>query len=202
MKVLIYIFNGYSKNTDWHEIAIEYLVLNILPMHMVLSICGVRILLISDTAKYMKSHLGRYSLCTFTPKPFEYLSAGDMELPHDFHPLPTVIVDGTRQVWPPQVTSAHEVLKNIYAHAVRISHQEEVDALQTAFHIDAISSNAIPLLSSIEQEVRGGSLAIPLEWLHQSARVMGNLVAGLRNQACLGEERFAATFLYCVFKLI
>ena len=118
-----------------------------------------------------------------------------MELPHDFYPLPTVVLEGTRQVWPPQVTSAYEVLKNIYSHAVRLSHQEEVDALQTAFHIDAITSNAVPLLSAIEQEVTGGSVAIPLEWLHQSAQLLGRLVVSLRNQASLGEERSVVTYL-------
>lgn len=126
---------------------------------------------------------------------FESFTTKKMELPHDFYPLPTVMVEGTRQVWPPQVTSAYEVLKNIYFHAVRISCQEEVDVLQTAFHIDAITSNAIPILSAVEQEVTSGSLAIPLEWLHQSAFLLGRLVVALQNKACLGEERLAVIFL-------
>jgi hypothetical protein len=59
------------------------------------------------------------------------------------------------QPWPANVQNAHEVLTNIYKHAITILYQDS-DPLQITFYTDLITSDAIPMLSVME-EVSGAA---------------------------------------------
>ena len=71
---------------------------------------------------------------------------------------------------------AHAALATIYRHAVRTLHQEEVDPLQLAFHLNNIQSDAVPLLQVIENSTTELG-----DWLAKAATQFGHLFCALSS---------------------
>lgn len=68
--------------------------------------------------------------------------------------------------WSPNLRAAHEVISNIYSHAVRVLNQEDTDPLCVAFHIDTIVSDAFPLLIALKEESESNpDQFLPADWL-------------------------------------
>ncbi len=72
---------------------------------------------------------------------------------------------------------------------MQVLRQEDSDTIRAAFHIDAITSDAIPILSALEREVETQNIILPINWIHKSAHLLGNLVNALRIHAQIGETR-------------
>jgi len=91
----------------------------------------------------------------------------------DFPRLPDSILQPQLS---PNTQAAHQILKDIYKHAIAALQQENPDPLQLSSHIDAITSDAVPLLVAIEEE--GTSTGMPLldAWLHKCVKLLGNTV--------------------------
>ena len=59
----------------------------------------------------------------------------------------------SHHTWSANIQTAHQVLANIYHQAFTVTQQgDAADPLRLAFHIDTITSDAIPILSAIEEE--------------------------------------------------
>lgn len=116
-----------------------------------------------------------------------------MNFPSHFPALP---VNENAIPWPAMVIAAHEAISDIYAHAARIARQEDSDPLRMIFHIDAITSNAIPVLSALESESNNGFFALSEKWLHDAALLFGDVVVALKKAADVGNVRQVVTLCY------
>jgi len=104
--------------------------------------------------------------------------------PSIFPPLPEH-ADGP---WPVHIVTAHNLTNDIYVHALRVL-DENSDPSRAAFHIDAITSDAIPVLSAIEEEKKNRNIKISDDWLFENAKLLGNLVVSLRAAIALQDNR-------------
>jgi hypothetical protein len=102
-----------------------------------------------------------------TPRP---LPLNLPDLPND---------DGQR--WSANVRRAHQILGDVYEHATTLLQREDSDPLQLSFHINAIMSDAIPLLSSMEQDGISAGMPLPDAWLQTCAERFGETVVQLRH---------------------
>lgn len=105
------------------------------------------------------------------------------------HPNPS-------QGWPANVYKAHEVMSDVYRRAFRILRQDESDPLQLLFHIDAVSSDAIPLLEALENSEAELGFRFSMPWLLDSAELCGKLVLYLREAAKKMKSRFVIVTVY------
>jgi hypothetical protein len=114
-----------------------------------------------------------------------------MNAPAMFPPLPPSLEPSAN------IEAAHRVLTDIYRHASVLLQQEDADPLRIAFHVDSITSDAIPVLCAMERE--GGSehspTRLPEEWLQAGAQVLGELVVALQRKNGLARERFVRCLL-------
>jgi hypothetical protein len=69
------------------------------------------------------------------------------------------------------VIQAHEVMSDIYCRAIRVLQQNDVEPLQLMFHIDSVSSNAIPLLEALEGDDIEFEFQFPQAWLYNCAEM-------------------------------
>ena len=102
----------------------------------------------------------------------------------DFPRLPDSIL---QPQWSPNTQAAHQILKDIYKHAIAALWQENPDPLQLSSHIDVITSDAVPLLVAIEEEGTSTGMLLPDAWLHECATLLGDMVIQLRylkDMAC------------------
>jgi hypothetical protein len=103
------------------------------------------------------------------------------DLPEVFPGLPGS--PGLNSSWAANVVRAHEVMCDVYRRAVRVLRQDDSESLQLMFHIDSISSDAIPLLEALEDSVAELGFQFPQPWLHNCAEIFGRLVLLLRETA-------------------
>ncbi|KAI6012260.1 hypothetical protein PISMIDRAFT_25874 [Pisolithus microcarpus 441] len=80
--------------------------------------------------------------------------------------------------WPANVLTAHDMLSDIYYHALQVLNQEDADPLQLIFHLGAIDSDAIPLLQAIADDPVGNELQ---DWLKHTVALMGNIFIALSD---------------------
>ena len=85
--------------------------------------------------------------------------------------------------WSANVSRAHEVMSDVYRHAIRVLRQDDCEPLQLMFHIDAVLSDAIPLLEALEESEGETGHKFPKTWLHHCAELYGKLVLCLRETA-------------------
>jgi hypothetical protein len=102
----------------------------------------------------------------------------EKNLPTSFPPLPP---SQAGQGWPSNYLTGYQIISDIYNHAIQILHQDDSETSCIGFYINAIVSDALPLLEALETE--GGSIAesLPSEWLHGSAMVLGWMVLALKS---------------------
>ena len=102
------------------------------------------------------------------------MSNSNLQLPDHFPPLPNTAVRSVN------LDAAHHILKDLYQHAVNVLYQDGPDPLRVSFHINAISSDAIPILAGIEEEDKMNEIPLLDGWLQQCAELLGELVVHLR----------------------
>ncbi|KAF7987119.1 hypothetical protein HWV62_321 [Athelia sp. TMB] len=80
------------------------------------------------------------------------------------------------------MTIAHQIIDDIYTRALRVLRQDDSDPLRPHFHIDSISSDAIPVLEALErdEELHMDGMS---QWLEEVAAVLGHLVVHLHRAA-------------------
>lgn len=105
--------------------------------------------------------------------------------PERFPLLPSLV----QATYTHNTITAHEVISDIYTRAVQVSKQADSDPLRIAFHIDAIISDALPLLSALEQEQSNHHAPLSVEWLQSCATFLAELVNHLREAADLGKGK-------------
>ena len=110
------------------------------------------------------------------------------DLPEEFPQLPEH--PDPSQGWLANVYKAHEVMSNVYRRAFRVLCQDESDPLQILFHIDAVSSGAVPLLEALENSKAELGFQFSVQWLLDSAELFGKLVLHLREAAEKMKSRF------------
>jgi hypothetical protein len=82
--------------------------------------------------------------------------------------------------------TAHDILSDIYRHALQILNQEDADPIQLMFHIETLSGDAIPLLAALAQNPQGNEMC---DWLSRVAGVLGELSAQLSLFQCNIQNR-------------
>jgi hypothetical protein len=78
------------------------------------------------------------------------------------------------------VQEAHQSLGEIYRHAVQLANQEDLDPLRVVFHVDAVTSDAVPILVALEGSQDSDETPLPEPWLHAAAELLADLVVVLR----------------------
>jgi len=101
----------------------------------------------------------------------------DVHLPTAFPPLPP---SPTGQGWPSKYIEAHKIVSNIFDHAIQVLNQDKSDTSCIAFHMNAITSDALPLVEAFETEGASMSDCLPVEWIHTCARILGWTVLALQ----------------------
>jgi hypothetical protein len=107
-------------------------------------------------------------------------------LPATFPPLP---VD--EMSWSANTHAAHKVISDLYAHAVRVIHQDETDPARLAFHINSLSTDALSLLQALAEDGGQENHALPGSWLIQCSRILGEAVWHLKSSTGNGQSRYA-----------
>jgi|ERR1700722_3567210 len=122
------------------------------------------------------------------------------ELPTTFPPLPH------SRSWPANIQAAHQVLTDLYRNASAVLQLEDVDPLQIAFHLDSITSDAVPVLCAMEREGESeqhvGDPQLPEEWLHAGAQVLGELVNSLQHLRESARGRYVNLFHLIIIHII
>ena len=98
-----------------------------------------------------------------------------------FPPLPQHNLGG----WPADIHAAHEVIRKAYDHATCVLQSDGFpDPTQVAFHINALSSNALPILEAlIPSSASDEDEHLPLEWIVGVAELLGQAVQDLQAMA-------------------
>jgi len=84
--------------------------------------------------------------------------------------------------WSASIRTAHAHLENTYNHAIHVLLADGADPTRIAFHIDRITSEALPIvleLASESQHAEG--IGLPGEWLENIAELLGNAVSDLQQ---------------------
>jgi hypothetical protein len=115
-----------------------------------------------------------------------------MTFPTTFLSLPS---RDPHKTWSANIHAAHRVICNLYRHASAVLHLEDADPAQVSFHINAVTSDALPILQAMEDEppslfsdASSESSRLPCEWLSAAAQQLGNLVVALRDRGELGRD--------------
>ena len=90
--------------------------------------------------------------------------------------------------YPATFLIAYDTLSQIYQYALQVSAQEDANPLQLAFHLDAITSGALPLLEAIEGDPAATDLEIR-EWLVTITVALASIAKRLQDfHASLGNR--------------
>jgi hypothetical protein len=96
------------------------------------------------------------------------------DIPLELLPLPDVGLQHAN------IHGAYQILVNVYRHGIRILRQDSPDTLQISCQIDAITSNAVPLLEGIESESEVNNIPLSENWALECANLFGEMVLRLR----------------------
>jgi hypothetical protein len=83
--------------------------------------------------------------------------------------------------WSPNVLESHRTLSELYRHAKNVASQEDLDPLQVAFHVDSLTSDAIPILVALGSSDVLVETPLPEMWIISAAELLGDTVAELRH---------------------
>jgi len=75
------------------------------------------------------------------------------------------------------VLAAHKYLRNVYDHATRVLHSDGADPTRIAFHVDRISSDALPVLLELASESECQGNVLPIDWLEGISTLFAEVVA-------------------------
>jgi hypothetical protein len=109
-------------------------------------------------------------------------------LPQSFPLLPNLPFGHER--WSPNVLECHRTLNNLYCHARNLTNQEDLDPLRVAFHVDALTSDAIQMLIALEGSEDSDETPLPEAWILDAAKLLGDTVAVLRHFGELAEGKY------------
>jgi len=84
--------------------------------------------------------------------------------------------------WPADIHAAHEIVRKTYDHAACVLRSDGFpDPTRVAFHIDALSSKALPLLEAlIPSGASHEDKCLPLEWIVGVAELLGQVIQDLQ----------------------
>lgn len=111
-------------------------------------------------------------------------------------PLSLPLLPETKN-WSAEIQAAYENIQHTYDHAIRVLRAEGADPTRIAFHVDAISSNALPILEALtpnasntdsDSESDEMSESLPVKWLADVAMVLGCVVSGLEHLGTTANE--------------
>lgn len=94
-------------------------------------------------------------------------------LPASFPPLPPC--ENETASWPSSIRDSWDRIATEYERVYTLLNLEDCDPLQISFHIDNVTSDCIPLLEALE-----GDGDVPVNWLLESAQLLGETVRELR----------------------
>ena len=100
-------------------------------------------------------------------------------LPWSFPPLPNLPIGYER--WSANVVETHRTLTQLYRHACEVIDQEDLEGERVAFHVDAITCHAVPLLVALEASEHSDETPLPTTWILGAAELLGDTVASLRH---------------------
>ena len=80
-------------------------------------------------------------------------------------------------LWPANLL-AHNLLSEIYQHALRVWEQGDADPLRLKFHLGSLEADAMDLLGAIKSDPIGPELT---EWLMSSAELVGQLYTAITS---------------------
>ena len=103
--------------------------------------------------------------------------------------------------WPADVHNAYEVIKRTYDQAVCVLQSDSSsDPTRVAFHVDALSSTALPILEAlIPSSASHEDECLPVEWIMGVGRLLGQVVQDLQALAHVANTlsvRFCVRELY------
>jgi hypothetical protein len=107
----------------------------------------------------------------------------DHSFPAHFPKLPAIALQHAN------IVTAHNIISDLYKHALTVLQQENADPLQISYHINSITSDAVPLLSGIEEESTGNNLPLSEDWLHDGARLLGDIVLHLQESKDVASQQ-------------
>jgi len=111
------------------------------------------------------------------------ISTPSLSLPLSLPPLPERL--GIAGNWSAEIQTAYEIVQRTYNYALRVLRADGADPTRIAFHIDALSTTALPILEALIPDLDGDdSTSLPAEWLVNVATILGCMVSNLE---CLGK---------------
>jgi hypothetical protein len=111
------------------------------------------------------------------------MSTRHLPVPASFPPL------SPSALWSGNVLTAHKIISDIYAHAIRAIRQDDTDSSRLAFHINALSSDTLSLLQGLESENGPQNRLTLNEWLANSTRVLAETVECLKSSMVCMKSR-------------
>ncbi|KAG1848048.1 hypothetical protein DFJ58DRAFT_796677, partial [Suillus subalutaceus] len=95
--------------------------------------------------------------------------------------------------WSAEIQAAYENIQHTYDHAIRVLRADGAEPTRIAFHVDAISSNALPILEALTPDADNTdsdemSESLPVKWLADVAMVLGCVVSGLEHLGTTANE--------------
>lgn len=109
-------------------------------------------------------------------------------LPKSFPLLPNLPFGHER--WSPNVLECHRTLSSLYRHACDLTNQEDLDPLRVAFHVDALTSDAIQMLIALEDSEDSDETPLPEAWILNAAKLLGDTVVVLRHVGELARGKY------------
>lgn len=82
--------------------------------------------------------------------------------------------------WSASILAAHEYIRNVYDHAANVLRSDGADPTHIAFHMDRISSDALPVLLELTSESERQGNVLPIDWLEGISTLLAEVVASLQ----------------------
>lgn len=100
-------------------------------------------------------------------------------------PLSLPLLPETKN-WSTEIRAAYENVQCTYDHAIRVLQADRADPTRIAFHMDAILSNALPILKALIPDndianLDDNSESLPVKWLADVAAILGCTVSNLEQ---------------------
>ncbi|KAG1906385.1 uncharacterized protein F5891DRAFT_1244701 [Suillus fuscotomentosus] len=83
--------------------------------------------------------------------------------------------------WPQNVYTVEGIISNIYNATIRILRSNDAEPTRVAYHYDALSTEALPLLEAIESDTSPADYQLLHDWLLVCARLIGEVAAMLKD---------------------
>ncbi|KAG2351552.1 hypothetical protein BDR07DRAFT_1501032 [Suillus spraguei] len=100
-------------------------------------------------------------------------------------PSSLLLLPETRN-WLAEIQAAYENIQHTYNNAIQVLRADSADPIHIAFHVDAISSNALPILevlipdNGIDSDLDTLE-SLPVKWLAEVATILGCVVSCLEH---------------------